>query len=190
MDVRHATQHPEPNVHSGAGSILSFIPFTPLSPSPSPTLCLFFDCLTCIDHSIELLQVEQFRNHPAILSWYIADEPDGAGSSEGQPIGIPVADVRAAYELVRSLDPYHPVSLVLNCKYSAPLYADATDILMVDPYPVSINTTFCSESYGCCGCDDCSGKVADVSERMDFTASMVAYRSRNCVTMYLFANGR
>jgi len=119
-------------------------------------------------------QVNRFKEHPAVFSWYIADEPDGAGSSEGAPVGIDTQVVQEAYNLIRRTDPFHPVSLVLNCKYSAPLYADATDILMIDPYPVSINTSLCTESYGCCGCDGCSGLVTDVSDRMDFTARHIA----------------
>eukprot|EP00300_Choanocystis_sp_HF-7_P031653 c4119_g1_i1.p1 GENE.c4119_g1_i1~~c4119_g1_i1.p1 ORF type:complete len:562 (+),score=131.29 c4119_g1_i1:44-1729(+) len=120
-------------------------------------------------------QVTRFREYPGIFSWYIADEPDGAGDTEGFPIGVPPSVVRKAFETIKNLDPFHPVSLVLNCRYSAPLYADAADILMVDPYPVAINNTFCSSMYGCCGCDDCSGSLTDVSERLDSTAASIAH---------------
>jgi hypothetical protein len=51
--------------------------------------------------------VSRFKNKPALLSWYTADEPDGTSDN-------PV-DVEEAYKLIQSLDPYHPVSLVLNC---------------------------------------------------------------------------
>jgi hypothetical protein len=120
--------------------------------------------------------VNRFKEHPGVFSWYIADEPDGAGSSEGAPIGVDPKVVQEAYNFIRRTDPFHPVSLVLNCKYSAPLYLDATDILMIDPYPVSMNASRCTESYGCCGCDDCSGLVTDVSDRMNFSAKHIALR--------------
>ena len=38
----------------------------------------------------------------------------------------------------------------LNCMHSAPFYAAAADILLVDPYPIGIDPTGCTEWYGCC----------------------------------------
>ncbi len=160
MDVRHAPPCRKSYSHSS-------------SRNPRP---IFHPFTHFNGHLYHLCQVEKFRSSPAIFSWYIADEPDGAGTTEGPPIGISLATVKAAFDLVKSIDPYHPISLVLNCKYSAPLYAHTTDILMVDPYPVSINTSLCSDDYGCCGCDDCTGSVTDVSERMDLTAKSILYR--------------
>ena len=42
---------------------------------------------------------------------------------------------------------------------------------MVDPYPIGIDTTQCSASFGCCGCDDCAGTVRDVATRLDTVAA-------------------
>ncbi|HJN15437.1 MAG TPA: LamG-like jellyroll fold domain-containing protein [Armatimonadota bacterium] len=76
-------------------------------------------------------EVEAFRDHPALLSWYIADEPD---------YGLPFSVVRETYEFVKRLDPYHPVTLVVASSLNLRDYAAATDILMVDPYPIPHST--------------------------------------------------
>ena len=76
---------------------------------------------------------------------------------------------------IRSLDPYHPISLCLNCyNYYYEAYSSGADILLSDVYPVGINATFstvwnttCNATYGDCGCDDCEGKWEDISVRLD-----------------------
>lgn len=73
-------------------------------------------------------EVNHFKDHPALLAWYISDEPTGHGAT-------PEA-VRASYELVRSLDPWHPVTVVFMAPMRAREYADGMDIVMADPYPV------------------------------------------------------
>ncbi|MEI9959477.1 MAG: hypothetical protein WDM90_24870 [Ferruginibacter sp.] len=52
-------------------------------------------------------EVIAFRDHPALLSWYINDEPDGQGR--------PPALLEKAYKIVHELDPYHPYRLCLCC---------------------------------------------------------------------------
>lgn len=49
----------------------------------------------------------------------------------------------------------------------------ATDILLVDPYPIGIDTKGCTGWYGCCGCDDCVGSVLDVSTRLETVAAAI-----------------
>ena len=67
--------------------------------------------------------------HPALLTWYMADEPD-CWKEEGMPA------MQAAYPLVHETAKLHPACLVV-CHYSAPpQYKDLTDILMIDYYPV------------------------------------------------------
>lgn len=72
-------------------------------------------------------EVEAFRDHPALLSWYIADEPPAEH----------VASLEKVYALVKQLDPYHPVAIVF-CQGAdhARLFARALDIVMADPYPI------------------------------------------------------
>lgn len=47
--------------------------------------------------------VELFRSRKGLLTWYTADEPDGPGDDP--------AAAQAAYELLYSMDGYHPVAL-------------------------------------------------------------------------------
>ena len=72
--------------------------------------------------------VERYREHPALLAWYIVDEPADAG--------VRPEDVRRIYRRIRELDPYHPVYLVNNRPRTYADYSDGSDILAVDVYPV------------------------------------------------------
>ena len=82
-----------------------------------------------------------------------------------------------AYNVIKQRDPYHPVSLDLNCdNYHYSEYSAGADIIMTDPYPIGINATYserwktpCNTTYGDCGCDNCVGSVKDVavSEGLD-----------------------
>jgi hypothetical protein len=76
--------------------------------------------------------------------------------------------------MIRSIDPYHPVSVTLNCQnyYFGP-YTAAADFIMEDVYPIGINSTWskwgteCNATHGDCGCDNCQGNIQDVSSRLD-----------------------
>ncbi|KAI4740578.1 hypothetical protein E4T50_08982 [Aureobasidium sp. EXF-12298] len=112
-------------------------------------------------------QISRLHNHPSILLWYTADEPDGKSN--------PLNSTLIAYDTIKAIDPYHPVSLALNCRdfYYAD-YAAGAEIVLEDVYPISTNTSYstvyntpCNATYGCCGCDDCSGSFADISTRLD-----------------------
>lgn len=67
-------------------------------------------------------QVTKLRTHPSILSWYQSDEPDGKSN--------PLNSTGIAYDILKELDPYHPISLALNCYdfYYAD-YAAGADII-------------------------------------------------------------
>ncbi|KZL82223.1 glycoside hydrolase subgroup catalytic core [Colletotrichum incanum] len=112
-------------------------------------------------------QVTRLRTHPSILLWYQSDEADGKAN--------PANSTGIAYEQIKAIDPYHPVSLALNCwDFHYAEYAAGADIVMSDVYPVAINATFstvygteCNATYGCCGCDDCEGKFEDIAVRLD-----------------------
>jgi len=74
-------------------------------------------------------EVIAFRDHPALLSWYISDEPTGNNISP--------ATLEEIYETVSKLDPWHPVSIVFMAPFlAAKKYQNALDIVMADPYPV------------------------------------------------------
>lgn len=114
------------------------------------------------------MQIEWTRNRSNILTWYPADEPDGATDA--------LNGTKLAYDLINQLDGYHPVANVLNCEnYFFEDYGLAgSDIIMVDPYPIAVNTrwskpwaTFVDENYGDCGCDNCNGTFYDITTRID-----------------------
>jgi hypothetical protein len=74
-------------------------------------------------------EIKTFMNHPALLSWYISDEPNG--------FKIPPEALEDIYRLVKETDPWHPVTMVFMAPFlSSKKYAGAFDIVMADPYPV------------------------------------------------------
>jgi hypothetical protein len=76
-----------------------------------------------------LNEINAFKDHPALLAWYIADEPNGNSISADSLVKI--------YNLLKEIDPWHPVSVVFMAPFlSSVRYADALDIVMADPYPI------------------------------------------------------
>lgn len=74
-------------------------------------------------------EIEIFRDHPALLAWYISDEPNG--------YKIPPETLEEIYNVVKANDPWHPVSIVFMAPFlSSKKYENALDIVMADPYPV------------------------------------------------------
>ena len=100
-------------------------------------------------------QVLLLRDHPALLAYYIADEPDGDGE------GMDPAVLLQVYRQIKALDPRHPVTLVLNCWrnpfHSIRSYAAACDVVMSDPYCIGLQQPV--------GCDQCSGAPVDAGRR-------------------------
>jgi hypothetical protein len=76
-----------------------------------------------------IAEIEVFRDHPALLGWYISDEPNSKNITPQQ--------LEEIYRTVRENDPWHPVSIVFMAPYmTSKKYSDAMDIVMADPYPV------------------------------------------------------
>ncbi|MGC9319972.1 MAG: hypothetical protein ACP5KN_18215, partial [Armatimonadota bacterium] len=72
-------------------------------------------------------EIRAFRDHPALLSWYIADEPS---SPE-------VPRLERVYDLLKQLDPHHPVTVVFyRGAAHARQFERCMDIVMGDPYPI------------------------------------------------------
>ncbi|KAJ4147955.1 hypothetical protein LMH87_002447 [Akanthomyces muscarius] len=114
-------------------------------------------------------QVTAIKDFDAIYAYWGTDEPDGWQYPFDQPL--------SAANLIRKIDPYHPVSVTLNCQnYYFKEYTAGADFIMADPYPIAINATFskwgtpCNATYGDCGCDNCDGNVQDVPRRLDALA--------------------
>jgi len=76
-----------------------------------------------------IAEIEMFRDHPALLGWYISDEPNGKT--------ITPAQLGEIYMTVKKIDPWHPVSIVFMSPFiTAKKYSEALDIVMADPYPI------------------------------------------------------
>ena len=73
-------------------------------------------------------EIRALKDHPAILSWYVADEPEGQG--------ISAETLEEIYDIIRSEDPYHPISLVIMSAGPGRHYAASCDVIMADTYPV------------------------------------------------------
>ncbi|KAH8114960.1 hypothetical protein DFH11DRAFT_1877283 [Phellopilus nigrolimitatus] len=112
-------------------------------------------------------QVNMIKSRKNLLLWYTGDEPDGTSD--------PLNATKITYDLINTLDGYHPVSLVLNCEnYFFEEYTTGADVVMQDAYPVAMNATFsvewhtpCTPDFGDCGCDNCKGDLADIAARLD-----------------------
>jgi hypothetical protein len=73
-------------------------------------------------------EVEAVRDHPALLAWYLSDEPEYNNISPEEVI--------RTYRIVHQLDPYHPITIVFARPEVARQYAAAMDLVMTDPYPI------------------------------------------------------
>ena len=108
--------------------------------------------------------VTLLKDHPALLGYYIADEPDGQGTNP--------AWVSDTYAILKALDPYHPVTLVLNCMEnptsSIEDFINSAEVIMSDPYPLGLRNRV--------GCDTCEGNVLDVAKRASKYLSDIAGR--------------
>lgn len=71
--------------------------------------------------------VRKWRNHPAVLAWYMCDEP------EGKP--EPLERRLQEYRIVDEEDPYHPAIVLNNTVDGIHKYHVAGDLLMPDVYP-------------------------------------------------------
>ncbi len=75
-------------------------------------------------------RVTALMDHPALLAWYIADEPEFNR--------ITASRVSELHELISEIDPYHPTILVNNTIRGIPRFAHCADILAPNPFPYFI----------------------------------------------------
>jgi len=90
-------------------------------------------------------EVGALKEHPALLAWYLADEPELGG-------GMSPALLDSSYRFIKEIDPCHPITICFCAPNHAVKYRAAFDILMQDPYPIPFNP------------------VTDVSEVSDYIA--------------------
>lgn len=70
--------------------------------------------------------VAAYRNHPAVLGWYLNDEIPHAL----------VPQLTDYYHRIQRADPGHPNFIVLCNRHEFPYFPETTDIFGVDPYPI------------------------------------------------------
>lgn len=71
--------------------------------------------------------VNRYRDHPALLAWFINDE---------RPASM-MPRLNARRRLVNDLDPFHPTWGVLYQFPDLPLYGSSCDVIGVDAYPIN-----------------------------------------------------
>ena len=70
--------------------------------------------------------VRLYKDHPAILGWYLCDEPRGTVFRE---------EMKRVRDVVSAEDPHHPCIVLDNSGRGVAGLADAGEVLWVDPYP-------------------------------------------------------
>lgn len=86
------------------------------------------DSFTAEDMKAIRAYVDRWRKHPAVLAWYLVDEPE-----------IRLSDPKNfedLYQLLRKVDPYHPCIMLNDTITGIHTYSGGGDILMPDPYPL------------------------------------------------------
>ena len=68
-------------------------------------------------------------NHPALLAWYLSDEPEGHGHTP--------ASLRDKYLQLKARDPNHPITLDHFMWEALANYKDACDFTMTSVYPLT-----------------------------------------------------
>ncbi|KAI4190045.1 MAG: hypothetical protein L6R41_001064 [Letrouitia leprolyta] len=102
------------------------------------------------------IQVERYRSRKNMLLWYTGDEMDGREDPPDAPGNI--------YPFIKSLDPYHPISLCLNCQnYFFQEYTAGTDIIMTTTYPIGTNVEYSTIS-------PTTPALSNIPSRMDLYA--------------------
>jgi hypothetical protein len=97
---------------------------------------------------------QELHRHPAVLAWYMTDEPGGRNQEDPQ-------QTLDAYQSLCEFDPYHPTLLVDNTLTD---HARGADIIAPDIYPIS----FCAETGTNWPLAEIARKIRQV-QQTDFT---------------------
>ena len=87
--------------------------------------------------------VNRFQDHPALLAWYLYDEPNVSTDPNVRRATNPVA-LQRAYDVIKTEDPQRQIATVYNRLPSSDpnqtefdlAYLEPTDVVMFDYYPV------------------------------------------------------
>jgi len=71
-------------------------------------------------------KVNSIKDHPALLLYYLTDEPECRSLSANL--------LREAYQLIKKLDPYHPVQITNDSVEGIKTYIECADMFFPDPY--------------------------------------------------------
>jgi hypothetical protein len=82
--------------------------------------------------------IDKYKEHPAILTWYTANEP--------VPAKFPPEALRELDEIVNQQDPYHPTHIIVNRNDLLKDYYKYANVVGVDPYPIFSTDAPWSES--------------------------------------------
>jgi len=96
-------------------------------PQPDPAMLRAGTLMTQIERGQMRALVRKWRDHPAVLAWYMCDEPEG----KSQPLERRLQE----YRVVDEEDPYHPAIVLNNTVNGIHKYHVAADLLMPDVYP-------------------------------------------------------
>ncbi|MBO4491090.1 MAG: hypothetical protein J5944_07000 [Lentisphaeria bacterium] len=72
-------------------------------------------------------RIRELRSHPALLGWYLADEPEAVPALPSR--------LKEIYEICKEEDPHHPAIILNNTAAGYRKYAEVADITMPDAYP-------------------------------------------------------
>ena len=78
-----------------------------------------------------ILYVVQGHDHPALLAYYIIDEPSPTQEHQKPE------EIQRVYDVTRDEDPYHPVVICICTAALERTYINCYDVLMIDVYPVT-----------------------------------------------------
>ncbi|MGC8976089.1 MAG: LamG-like jellyroll fold domain-containing protein [Candidatus Ratteibacteria bacterium] len=71
-------------------------------------------------------KINSVKDHPALLFYYLTDEPEVRSLSANL--------LKEVYELIKRLDPYHPVQITNDTVKGIETYIECADMFLPDPY--------------------------------------------------------
>jgi len=89
--------------------------------------------LQTLDEDFVAERVGALCRHPALLAWYLFDEPDLPHQY------VPPDQLRRLYRLIKTLDPMHPVIVTVAQPNMMPLYHDSYDVYWSMDYSTPAN---------------------------------------------------